>query len=137
MQYSLSEIITRLGGTLSGTDVIVHAIAPTNKAQLGELTFLTDKKYIKDLNNCQASAIIISAKDSENLNISIPKIISDNPYLYYSQVVTLFHPKSRLVAGVKDSAKIGKDKSNKSSDLLLDGSGNRMVSQKVKNPYDR
>ncbi|MCE3268803.1 MAG: lpxD [Burkholderiales bacterium] len=107
MQYSLSEIIARLGGQIEGEDVIVSAIASTDKAKAGELTFLTDKKYLKDLPDCQASAIIISSKDVQNLKLGISKIITDNPYLYYSRVVNLFHPKANLSIGIKDTVKIG------------------------------
>ena len=107
MQYSLSEIVAKLGGRLEGADVVVLAIASTDKAKAGELTFLTDKKYIKTLPNCQASAIIISDKDATNLSLNIQKIISDNPYLYYSRVVNLFHAKPRLSIGIKDTVKIG------------------------------
>jgi UDP-3-O-[3-hydroxymyristoyl] glucosamine N-acyltransferase len=109
MQYSLSQIITKLGGHLEGSDVIVSAIAPTDKAKAGELTFLTDKKYVKTIPNCQASAIIISNKDADSLSINISKIITDNPYLYYSRAVGLFHPKPSLAVGIKDTVKIGKN----------------------------
>ncbi|MCC2625887.1 MAG: lpxD [Burkholderiales bacterium] len=109
MQYRLSEIIAKLGGQLEGPDVIVSAIAPTDKAKAGELTFLTDKKYVKTIPTCQASAIIISNKDVGSLSINISKIITDNPYLYYSRVVDLFHPKPRLAEGIKDTVKIGKN----------------------------
>lgn len=111
MQYRLSEIVANLGGSLDGADVTVSAIAQTDRAKPGELTFLTDKKYIKTLPNCQASAIILSDKDAQTLSLSIPKIISDNPYLYYSRVVNLFHPKPKLAVGVKDTVKIGKNTS--------------------------
>jgi UDP-3-O-[3-hydroxymyristoyl] glucosamine N-acyltransferase len=110
-EYRLSEIVAALGGKLDGPDVLVSAIAQTDKAKAGELTFLTDKKYIKTLPNCQASAIIISDKDANTLNLSIPKIISDNPYLYYSRVVDLFHPKPRMSVGIKDTVKISKNTS--------------------------
>lgn len=109
MKYKLSEIIAKLGGSLVGADITVSAIAPTDKARAGELTFLTDKKYLKNLPLCQASAIIISSKDADGLNLIQSKIISDNPYLYYSQVVALFNPQERLEIGVKDTVKIGKN----------------------------
>lgn len=109
MQYKLSEIVVNLGGVLEGNDVDVSAIAATNVAKPGELTFLTDKKYIKNLPNCLASAIIVSRTDAELIPSHISKIISDNPYLYYSRVVSLFHPRQNLLVGIKDTAKIGKN----------------------------
>lgn len=107
MQYSLSEIVSKFGGVVAGADVVISDIAPTNIAKAGELTFLTDKKYTKHIATCKASAIILSHKDAATLDLSIPQIISDDPYLYYSKVVTLFHPLSRLKIGIASTVKLG------------------------------
>jgi UDP-3-O-[3-hydroxymyristoyl] glucosamine N-acyltransferase len=109
MQYKLSEIIAKFGGVLDGADVIVSAIASTNTAKAGDLTFLTDKKYFKNLPMCKASAIIVSDKDAKVIVHDASKIISDNPYLYYSKVVSLFNPLQSLPVGIKDTVKIGKN----------------------------
>jgi len=112
MSYRLSEIIAKFGGKLVGADIVVDAIAATNNATVNQLTFLSDKKYQKDLVNCKAGAIIISSQDAivlDNLNNKMSKIISDNPYLYYSRVSGLFYPHKNLVAEIKDSCKLGKN----------------------------
>lgn len=120
MQYKLSEIVAKLGGSLVGADVSVAAIAPTDKAKNGELTFLTDKKYLKDLPNSLASAVILSDKDAQSLSINQSKIISDNPYLYYCKVVELFHPQDRLDIGIKTTALIGTGSSIGSNAAIAD-----------------
>jgi len=49
MQYKLSELVAKFGGRLVGADVTVSAIAPTDLAAPGEITFLSDNKYKKAL----------------------------------------------------------------------------------------
>lgn len=105
MQYRLSELVAKFGGVLDGEDIVVSGIAPTNLAASGQITFITDAKYKKDLLNCQASAIILNSDNKDST--SLPKIISDNPYLYFSYVSNLFHPAKRLPQGVKASVKFG------------------------------
>ena len=39
MQYKLSELVAKFGGRLVGADVTVSAIAPTDLAAHGEITF--------------------------------------------------------------------------------------------------
>ncbi|MEN9945947.1 MAG: UDP-3-O-(3-hydroxymyristoyl)glucosamine N-acyltransferase [Pseudomonadota bacterium] len=102
MQYKLSELITRFGGQLIGEDVLVNAIAPTDLATAGQITFLSDSKYKKALSNCQASAIILRQEDASNL--TIPHIITDNPYYYFSQVSNLFNPRRKLANKIASSA---------------------------------
>lgn len=109
MKIKLSQIVAKLGGTLVGEDVTVSAIAATDVAAINQITFLTDKKYYKNIVDCQASAIIVDPKDCTLLDKYRPnmaRIVTNNPYLYYSKVVALFHPKARLSLGIKDSAKI-------------------------------
>lgn len=110
MSFKLSEIINRYGGNLDGADLIVTGLAPTNTAKADELTFLTDKKYFKALPDCRASAIIIKDADRDEVRHVLPTvslIVTDNPYLYYSKAVNLFHPRRNLELGVKNTASIG------------------------------
>lgn len=110
MIFRLSTIIERLGGTLDGADVDVRSIAPTDVALNSELTFLTDKKYFKNLSSCMAGAIIINLNHKDEVRAKLPNtplILSDNPYLYYSNVVRLFYPQKNLALGIRDTARIG------------------------------
>ncbi len=99
MEIKLSELINKFGGSLVGKDLIVSGVAPTNLASQGQITFLTESKYKKDLCNTLASAIIIAEKDAEDVTIS--KIITDNPYWYFSKVSQLFNPRRLVKLGIK------------------------------------
>lgn len=102
MHYKLSELVAKFGGTLSGDDVIVSAIAPTDLAEAMHITFLSDHKYKKALSTCKAGAIIIREEDSHE--VTLPKIIVPNPYYYFSLVSNLFNPRRKLAMGIAPSA---------------------------------
>ncbi len=102
MEFKLSELVARFGGTLVGEDIAISGIAPTDKAEENQITFLSDSKYKKNLPTCKAGAIIITDEDSAD--ISLPKIITKNPYYYFSLVSNLFNPRKKMAVGIASSA---------------------------------
>ena len=80
----------------SGTEVVgnkntlIKNINTLTDAVYGEITFLDNPKYKKDLKNIKASALIISEKYVS----SFPKLelllVSKNPYLSYAKIVSKF-----------------------------------------------
>ena len=102
MQYKLSELVAKFGGQLVGEDISVEAISPTDFAAINHITFLSDKKYKKSLTECKAGAIIIREEDAADLDL--PKIITDNPYYYFSLVSNLFNPRRKLNSQIAASA---------------------------------
>jgi UDP-3-O-[3-hydroxymyristoyl] glucosamine N-acyltransferase len=105
MKFLLSELIKKFGGELYGEDIEVSSISSIDLVKDGEITFLINSKYKKELVNTLASAVIISAKDMEGINI--PKIVTNNPYWYFSKVSQLFNPRKLLSCGVKLNVVIG------------------------------
>ena len=106
MGYKLSELVEKFGGVVDGADVSVSNITPVENSQAGEITFVTPGKFKKELSQSLASAVILSAADAQNT--SIPKIITDDPYLYYCKVSNLFNPHIRLAADIHPTAIIDK-----------------------------
>ncbi|MDF0606231.1 UDP-3-O-(3-hydroxymyristoyl)glucosamine N-acyltransferase [Neisseriaceae bacterium TC5R-5] len=106
MSYSLSYIITQLGGELRGADVYVQGLAPLEQAQPGDIAFLAQAKYRKQLEQSQASALIISPKLALELRTNCPLILVDDPYLYFAKLATLFHPPVQAQAGIHPRAVI-------------------------------
>ncbi len=102
--YRLSELVRHFGGELKGEDIEISAIAPTNIAKQGEITFLSDLKYKKDLHKISASALILKKSDSDG--ITIPMILTDNPYLYFAKVSNLINPRRKLPKGISPNASI-------------------------------
>jgi len=103
--YSLKEIAARFGGRLLGNaETTVNQIATLESAQAGQLTFLASTKYRPLLAHTRASAIIVGTADAETT--SLPRIISDNPYLYFAKVSAFLNPLDSVVSGIHPSAVI-------------------------------
>ncbi|RTL31057.1 MAG: UDP-3-O-(3-hydroxymyristoyl)glucosamine N-acyltransferase, partial [Rhodocyclaceae bacterium] len=63
MEFSLGELVSRLGGELVGDPaVVVRQIASIEAAREGELAFLSNPKLGASLATSKASAFILSPK---------------------------------------------------------------------------
>lgn len=101
--YSLREIAARLGGEVLGDgDVVVSRMASLANAGSGDLSFLSDSKYLAKLAATRASAVVVGqgARDATDL----PRIVTDNPYAYFAHVSGLFNPAATAVPGVHATA---------------------------------
>lgn len=99
----LEEIVTRLGGILEGDgSVVVSQVATLAAATVGQIAFLANPKYRKQLQDCRASAVIVPPQFSEETEL--PRIVDRNPYAYYARVVTLLNPPQEIAPGVSSSA---------------------------------
>ncbi|WP_293762736.1 UDP-3-O-(3-hydroxymyristoyl)glucosamine N-acyltransferase [uncultured Aquitalea sp.] len=108
MAYKLSDIVARLGGELKGADVEVGRLAPMGEASADDITFLSNPKFRKQLDSCAAGAVIVSPKLAEELDLSARSwILAADPYLYFAQVATLFHPPATALGGIHPSAVVG------------------------------
>lgn len=103
--YTLGAIVAELGGTLIGEpDVIVYRLGSLAHAQAGQITFVSNAKYLSLLANTQASAVILS--DEHKDTTGIPRIVTDNPYAYFAKLSALLNPEVQPKAGVDHSATI-------------------------------
>jgi UDP-3-O-[3-hydroxymyristoyl] glucosamine N-acyltransferase len=103
--YSLKEIAARFGGLLlDNTETTVNQIATLENAQVGHLTFLASAKYRSLLATTHASAIIVGSADAEAT--SLPRIVCDNPYVYFAKVSAFLNPPTLVVPGIHPSAVI-------------------------------
>lgn len=108
MQISLTlqEIAARLGGHLLGDGAVsISRITTLDKAQAGEISFLTNSKYRSQLASTNASALILGEGDAGASDL--PRIISDNPYAYFAKVSALLNPLLPVVSGIHATAVIG------------------------------
>ena len=105
MSYSLADIAARFGGNVLGdADTTVNQIATLDSAQAGHITFLASGKYRAQLAATRASAVIVGETDAESTQL--PRIVCDNPYLYFAKVSTLLNPPFQAVPGIHSSAVI-------------------------------
>lgn len=107
MQKSLRELASILGGEVVGDDsVIISGIAGIKEAKKGEITFLSNSKYLPLIETTSASAIIVDSSVGHSLK---PLIRVKNASLAFIKVVSLFSRlKPCLPSGIHPSAVISK-----------------------------
>ncbi|MCD6311263.1 MAG: UDP-3-O-(3-hydroxymyristoyl)glucosamine N-acyltransferase [Elusimicrobia bacterium] len=87
----LSEIAARIGGRIkddsaSARDVEIKNIADIESAVSGEITFISNPKYVSALKKTRASAVIAPP----GMETDIPAIVCKNPYLGFAKTISLF-----------------------------------------------
>src|SRR5258705_4713628 len=104
---TLAQIVARLGGRVAGAaDTLIHQVASLESADSRQLSFYTGKRHRAKLDATQAGALIV-APDCEG-DTKRPRIVADNPYLYFARVSQLFNPQVRQPPGVHASAVVAK-----------------------------
>jgi len=104
---TLAQIVTRLGGRVAGaSDTLIQQVASLESADAHQISFYTGKRHRAKLDATRAGAVIVSA-DCES-DTSRPRIVADNPYLYFARVSQLFNLLVRQPAGIHPSAVVAK-----------------------------
>ena len=97
--YRLGEIVARLGGELIGDpDAEIRRIATLESARSGDLCFLSHARYRAQLRGTRASAVILAREERDAT--ALPRILCDDPYVYYARAAQLFGSESRPVPGI-------------------------------------
>ena len=114
MAKTLSEIALFLNAELRGDPSIeISSLAPLDKSVAGEITFLSDNKYIPALKTCEASAVILTEGLADQFDG--PVLVMDNPYLAFAKISHLFDPAPKREAQIhptaliSESASVGKN----------------------------
>lgn len=101
--YSLRDIAARYGGEIIGNpDTRISQVATLDGAGPGTIAFLANERYLSQLKTTAAAAVIVGrgARDAT----SLPRIVCDNPYLYFARVATLLNPEPQPKPGVHATA---------------------------------
>jgi UDP-3-O-[3-hydroxymyristoyl] glucosamine N-acyltransferase len=114
-ERTLGELAEYIKGRVVGDpDVIIKSASTLGRAGAGDISFLTNRKYKKQLRTTKASAVIVGKEGAANA--SVPLLIADDPYYAFMQIMVLLHGhrKHKKVgisqrASISDSAKIGAD----------------------------
>ena len=100
---TLAELADLIDGRLVGDrDLTISRVAPIDAATTGDITFVSNPKYISALNSTGASAVIVRPDFGYDGNL--PRIESDNPYLAFAQVLTHLAVETLPCQGVSESA---------------------------------
>jgi UDP-3-O-[3-hydroxymyristoyl] glucosamine N-acyltransferase len=113
----LGELAARLGCKLQGDENgEVHGVAGIETAKAGEVTFLSNPRYFRQLSKTLASAVFLDEKAAIERGPGLPPLAalrSQNAYLDFARAIELFssppaHPPGiHPTAVVAKSAKIG------------------------------
>ncbi len=102
MELSIGEIADLVNGRVIGDGQLqVTGINSLDKAKDGDISFFYDARYSDQVNNTQASALVV-AKELENF--SGPQIAVSDPRLAYALLAGLFAPRIPRFNGVSDKA---------------------------------
>jgi UDP-3-O-[3-hydroxymyristoyl] glucosamine N-acyltransferase len=101
----LKELADKLGAELTGPpDIDIRGAAGIHDAGEGQITFITGKDYLKDLEHSQASAALVPP-DTPALHLPLLRI--KNPRLAFAHTLELFYVKPAQAIGISEKAAIG------------------------------
>jgi UDP-3-O-[3-hydroxymyristoyl] glucosamine N-acyltransferase len=111
---TLSELAEYVDGRVCGDpSVVIKSASTLGRAGKGDISFLANNRYEKQLRTTKASAVIVG---KETANTSVPLLIAEDPYYAFMQIMVLLHGhrKHKKVgisprASISDSAKVGAD----------------------------
>lgn len=110
---SIEELARLVDGEVRGLcQERLTGISGIKEAQKGQITFLTNPKYSRDLETTEASAVIVGLQYPET---DKPLIITPKPYLAFAQIAHFFAPRPRHPQG--------------SSSLAYQGEGCRIAAE--------
>jgi len=111
----LSQIASQIDCRMVGNeDVEIAGVAGIDEAGPGDLTFVSNRKYISHIKNTRASAIILG---EDIPPVTIPSLRTAEPYLAFARALEIFYTPLRPDSGihptavVADGAEIGPDAS--------------------------
>jgi len=100
----LSEIALKTDCQMIGDqDVEIIRVAGIDEAGLGDLTFVSNRKYISHIKNTKASAIILG---EDMPSVEIPNLRTKDPYMAFARALELFYDPPRLESGIHPTAVI-------------------------------
>ncbi|HVM33028.1 MAG TPA: UDP-3-O-(3-hydroxymyristoyl)glucosamine N-acyltransferase, partial [bacterium] len=100
--FTLSELAGQLGASFQGDpQLALRGIAPLSAAHEGDLTFITNPRYLPEAKDTRASAILC---EKALPGVDKAFVVVPNPYLVLAKAIALFHPAPRYAAGVRPGA---------------------------------
>ena len=103
--FTLAEIASRLGGRVVGDpDALIRQVGSLEHAGPDQITFFSHLRHKGKLAATRAGAVVLG--DSAQDLTAIPRIVCDNPYVYFARVSQLFNPVSAPKPGRHPAAQI-------------------------------
>jgi len=105
---TLRELAEHVGGHVCGDpDTIIRAAAPLSDAREGDISFLVNRKYERQLETTQASAVIVGR---EIPPVRTPQLVVKDPYFAFTQIlVLLYGQRKHRAVGISPRAAVAPD----------------------------
>ena len=102
--YTLGELASHVGGQVVGDkNIAIHSVAGLRQAGEGEISFLANPKYSRQVKTTGASAVIVK----EPMTSNAAMLVCSDPYYAFMQITVLLHGHRRHpVSGVSERAAI-------------------------------
>ena len=109
---TLGELAEHVGGTVVGdAGTEIRSAATLGRAEAGEISFLANDKYEKQVAETKASAVIVKRAVE---GVTVPQLVAEDPYYAFMQIMVLLHGHRQhkevgisCKASISDTAKIG------------------------------
>lgn len=111
MKYSLKDLITLLGCEVKGDLSLeyVSGLAPFFQAQEDNITFASDEKFLKKLNETKAKVVLVPDLPLPNLGKTY-LVVKENPRTLMPKLLAFFKRKTKpFEKMIEDSSKIGEN----------------------------
>lgn len=103
--YSLKELAQQIGATIRGNaNVLIDSIAPLDKAQSHQLTFISNAKFRDLLAQSQAGILVVSENDVEFCSPESNLLIVNDPYVAYAILAQYMDSTPKAASGIAPSA---------------------------------
>lgn len=111
---SLSEIT---GSAVKGNKLVeINGVASLHDADEGQISFVSNPKYITSLEKTNASAVILSPELAEQYSGNA--LINSDPYLTFAKVLGIIYKKEKTIGAIHPSAFVAED-ANIASDVNI------------------
>ncbi|MBF0627408.1 MAG: UDP-3-O-(3-hydroxymyristoyl)glucosamine N-acyltransferase [Magnetococcales bacterium] len=101
----LTELARSLGLELRGAEVEIHGVAPLERAEAGDLSFVVARRWLNE--PCNASAVLVPSELAEEaVKLGVPLLVSRTPALDAGRAGLLLGGRVLQVSGLHPSAVI-------------------------------
>ncbi len=103
--HTLDEIAQHVGGRVCGDpDIIIRAAATLGQAQAGDISFLANRRYERQLRSTRASAVIVGREIPE---AGVALLVTEDPYFAFTRVLEfLYGSRKHRTVGISPRASI-------------------------------
>ncbi|RQW63949.1 UDP-3-O-(3-hydroxymyristoyl)glucosamine N-acyltransferase [Vibrio viridaestus] len=107
-QVTLGRLAEITKGKVIGDEsVVITSVAPMDRASTGQITFLSNPKYAKHLESCQASAVMV--KEAQQSLCTSNALVVDDPYVAFARVAQVLDTTPKPAYEISSSAVIAND----------------------------